>query len=80
MAEYYSRRQRLAEAVNINTGLLALKRCIDALHEGQRAKREGKSPPHVPYQDSKLTMLLSSALGGGGAVPFTQNTQYTTLY
>ena len=32
-AEYYASRQRLAEAVNINTGLLALKKCIDALHE-----------------------------------------------
>ena len=63
-AEYYSSRQRLTEAVNINTGLLALKRCIDALHEGQRAKREGKPPPHVPYNDSKLTTLLSGALGG----------------
>jgi hypothetical protein len=47
-----------------NVGLLALKRCIDALHEGQRLKKEGKPPPHVPYQDSKLTMLLSSALVG----------------
>ena len=65
-AEYYSRRQRFTEAVNINSGLLALKRCIDALHEGQRAKREGKTtpPPHVPYNDSKLTTLLSGALGG----------------
>ena len=63
-AEYYSRRQRLTEAVNINTGLLALKRCIDALHEGQRAQRAGRPAPHVPFQDSKLTMLLSSALGG----------------
>lgn len=56
--------RRYDEAVNINTGLLALKRCIDALHEAQRAKREGRPPPHVPYQDSKLTTLLSSALGG----------------
>lgn len=62
--EYYARRQRLTEAVNINAGLLALKRCVDALHESQRAKREGKPLPHVPYQDSKLTTLLSSALGG----------------
>jgi hypothetical protein len=41
-----------------------LKRCIDATHEAQRRRKEGKPPPHVPYQDSKLTTLLSSALGG----------------
>jgi len=37
-AEYYASRQRLAEAVNINTGLLALKKCIDALHEVGRCR------------------------------------------
>ncbi|EEH54826.1 uncharacterized protein MICPUCDRAFT_4313, partial [Micromonas pusilla CCMP1545] len=62
--EYYDSRARLTEAVNINVGLLALKRCIDATHEAQRRRKEGKPPPHVPYQDSKLTTLLSSALGG----------------
>lgn len=46
---------QMREAVNINLGLLALKKCIDALNRGQS---------HVPYQDSKLTMLLSPALGG----------------
>lgn len=65
-SEYYERRKRLTEAVHINGGLLALKRCIDALHESQRARREGTEPPHVPYHDSKLTTLLSSALGGDG--------------
>ena len=63
-SEYYDSRARLTEAVNINVGLLALKRCIDATHEAQRRRKEGKPPPHVPYQDSKLTTLLSSALGG----------------
>ena len=46
---------RMREAVNINLGLLALKKVIAALN----AKRK-----YVPYQDSKLTMLLSPALGG----------------
>eukprot|EP00667_Euglena_gracilis_P006589 EG_transcript_6648 len=41
--------ERVQEAININTGLLALKRCIKALNEGAR---------YVPYQDSKLTMFL----------------------
>ena len=66
-AEYYASRARLTEATNINVGLLALKRCVDALHEAQRRRREGIwPPPHVPYSDSKLTELLSDALGGDG--------------
>ncbi len=46
---------RMREAVYINLGLLALKRCIEALNE---------SSVYVPFQDSKLTMLLSTGLGG----------------
>ena len=45
----------MKEAVNINLGLLALKKCISSLNEGAT---------YVPYQDSKLTMLLSPAIGG----------------
>jgi hypothetical protein len=40
------------EAVDINKGLLALKRCMSALKEGG----------YVPYADSRLTLLLSGAL------------------
>mmetsp|Transcript_20309 Transcript_20309/g.42340 ORF Transcript_20309/g.42340 Transcript_20309/m.42340 type:complete len:753 (+) Transcript_20309:60-2318(+) len=49
---------RLREAVYINTGLLALKKCVGALND-----TESKSQ-YVPYGDSKLTLLLSSGLGG----------------
>lgn len=52
--EVQSTRQRLTEAIHINLGLLALKQCVTAL----RRKK------HVPYSDSKLTMLLSPGLGG----------------
>ena len=52
---HYVMSDRLREAVYINQGLLALKECIRALNEGA---------DYVPYQNSKLTMLLSSALGG----------------
>lgn len=45
---------RVKEAVNINLGLLSLKQCVEAL----RRKR------HVPFADSKLTMMLSTGLGG----------------
>lgn len=49
-----SEKERVKEAVNINLGLLSLKQCVEAL----RKRR------HVPYGDSKLTMLLSAGLGG----------------
>jgi len=48
------RKERVREAVNINLGLLALKQCVEA----RRRKK------FVPYADSKLTMMLSSGLGG----------------
>jgi hypothetical protein len=47
-------KQRVQEAVNINLGLLALKQCVEGLRKGA----------HVPYGDSKLTMMLSAGLGG----------------
>lgn len=51
------RREREQEAININLGLLALKQCVEALQ---------KKRNHVPYSDSKLTMILSEGLGGDG--------------
>eukprot|EP00526_Cylindrotheca_closterium_P004944 CAMPEP_0113637410 /NCGR_PEP_ID=MMETSP0017_2-20120614/19581_1 /TAXON_ID=2856 /ORGANISM="Cylindrotheca closterium" /LENGTH=632 /DNA_ID=CAMNT_0000548435 /DNA_START=53 /DNA_END=1951 /DNA_ORIENTATION=+ /assembly_acc=CAM_ASM_000147 len=51
--------QRTKEAVNINLGLLALKKCATALNAISKGKKS-----HVPYADSKLTMLLSEGLGG----------------
>lgn len=52
--EQETSKQRMAEAIHINLGLLALKQCVTAL----RRKK------HVPYSDSKLTLLLSTGLGG----------------
>ena len=46
---------RMKVAIGINVSLMALKRVIKALVEDHN---------HVPYYDSKLTMLLKSALGG----------------
>ena len=43
------------EAASINSGLLVLKKCISALNEEKS---------HVPFLESKLTMLLKGALGG----------------
>merc|ERR1719428_2492378 len=65
--EYYDHRQRIQETMNINKGLFALKRVIEALHSRSRLSRQGVPPhllPYVPYQDSKLTMILQEALGG----------------
>jgi len=65
--EYYSTRQRVQETLNINKGLFSLKRVIEALHQRSRMSSEGVPQqllPYVPYQDSKLTMLLREALGG----------------
>jgi len=47
----------MREAVCINQGLFALKRCVEALNAGL---------PHVPYASSKLTAMLSAGLGGDG--------------
>lgn len=65
-AEYYAQRRRMQETLHINTGLLALKKVISALHKRSELMESGevRNLPYVPYQDSKLTMLLSEALGG----------------
>jgi kinesin family member 5 len=48
--------ERMRETVYINLGLLALKKCIESLNNGHS---------YIPYQDSKLTMLLSGGLANG---------------
>ena len=65
-AEYYRQRERLQETLNINVGLFSLQRCIEALLLRDAAKRAGKTRlPHVPFADSKLTLLLKDVLSGG---------------
>ena len=63
-AEYYAHRGRLQESLNINVGLYALQRCIECLIQRDKLKAEGKAV-HVPFADSKLTLLLKDALMGG---------------
>mmetsp|Transcript_102439 Transcript_102439/g.181616 ORF Transcript_102439/g.181616 Transcript_102439/m.181616 type:complete len:780 (+) Transcript_102439:89-2428(+) len=62
--EYYRCRERITETNNINNGLMIFKRCVQALNERQRCAKEGKPLPRVPFNDSKLTMLLQPALSG----------------
>ena len=45
------------ESININTSLFYLRKVITSLSEGNPSA-------HVPYRDSKLTMLLKNSLGG----------------
>jgi len=47
--------QAKREAVGINSSLCVLKKCIRALNEDKG---------HIPYMESKLTMLLRPAFGG----------------
>merc|ERR1719230_2350167 len=51
--------ERLIEARTINRSLSALGNVISAL-----TKPRGWDERHVPYRDSKLTMMLREALGG----------------
>ena len=53
----FRKSERMREAVNINLGLMSLKACVNAL-------RAGKENKYIPYYQSKLTMMLSTALGG----------------
>ena len=55
MTHSFTLGEHLREAVYINLGLLSLKKCIEALN---------MKYPYVPYQDSKLTMILSEGLSG----------------
>ena len=48
----------LKETGKINKSLLTLGKVIQVLSEKSKMK------PHIPYRDSKLTMLLMDSLGG----------------
>jgi len=62
--EYYKCRERITETNHINKGLLTLKRCVQALNERPRCAAAGRPLPRVPFNDSKLTLLLQPALSG----------------
>ena len=59
--EYYKERGQVREAININVGLFSLKTVIEKLNA--RASNP-EADTHVPYSASKLTQILSAALGG----------------
>ncbi|KAM9285323.1 kinesin-like protein KIF20B [Morus bassanus] len=55
---------RLKESGNINTSLLTLGKCINALRNCQQSKLQ----QHIPFRDSKLTHFLQGFFSGKGKV------------
>ncbi|TRY77555.1 hypothetical protein DNTS_001966 [Danionella cerebrum] len=60
-AKTQNRGERLKEAGNINTSLLSLGKCINALRHNQQARQ------HVPFRESKLTHYLQGYFTGRGS-------------
>ncbi|XP_028844829.1 kinesin-like protein KIF20B isoform X2 [Denticeps clupeoides] len=61
-AKTQNKGDRLKEAGNINTSLLILGKCINALRQNQQSK----CPQHVPFRESKLTHYLQGFFTGRG--------------
>ncbi|KAG7217810.1 hypothetical protein INR49_020890 [Caranx melampygus] len=61
--------ERLKEAGNINSSLLALGKCISAMRLNQHAKFQH----HVPFRESKLTHFLQFFFCGAGRVSMVVN-------
>ncbi|XP_054456474.1 kinesin-like protein KIF20B isoform X2 [Anoplopoma fimbria] len=61
-AKTQNKGERLKEAGNINTSLLILGKCINALRHNQQSKLL----QHVPFRESKLTHYLQSFFRGRG--------------
>ncbi|XP_016413727.1 kinesin-like protein KIF20B [Sinocyclocheilus rhinocerous] len=59
-AKTQNKGERLKEAGNINTSLLSLGKCINALRNNQQARQ------HVPFRESKLTHYLQGYFTGRG--------------
>ncbi|NWU12485.1 KI20B protein, partial [Cephalopterus ornatus] len=67
-SERYTKTQnegdRLKESGNINTSLLTLGKCINALKNCQQSKLQ----QHIPFRESKLTHFLQGFFSGKGKV------------
>ncbi|XP_074713547.1 kinesin-like protein KIF20B [Strix uralensis] len=63
-AKTHSEGHRLKESGNINTSLLILGKCINALKNSQQSK----SQQHIPFRESKLTHFLQGFFSGKGSV------------
>ncbi|XP_074713817.1 kinesin-like protein KIF20B [Strix uralensis] len=63
-AKTHNEGHRLKESGNINTSLLILGKCINALKNSQQSK----SQQHIPFRESKLTHFLQGFFSGKGSV------------
>ncbi|KAL0983730.1 hypothetical protein UPYG_G00131980 [Umbra pygmaea] len=61
-AKTQNKGERLKEAGNINTSLMTLGKCINALRQSQQSKL----PQHIPFRESKLTHHLQGFFSGRG--------------
>ncbi|XP_072335120.1 kinesin-like protein KIF20B isoform X2 [Scyliorhinus torazame] len=69
--------ERLKEAGNINTSLLILGKCINALRHNQISKTHS----HVPFRESKLTRYFQGFFSGRGKVCMIVNiSQCASMY
>ncbi|XP_038629166.1 kinesin-like protein KIF20B isoform X1 [Scyliorhinus canicula] len=69
--------ERLKEAGNINTSLLILGKCINALRHNQISKTHS----HVPFRESKLTRYFQGFFSGRGKVCIIVNiSQCASMY
>jgi len=57
--------ERLKEAVKINTSLMSLGRCLEALRYNQMRKA-GEKKKQIPFRDSAVTRLFKDSLCGWG--------------
>ncbi|KAM6415537.1 kinesin-like protein KIF20B [Rhynochetos jubatus] len=68
---------RLKESGNINTSLLILGKCINALKNCQQSKLQ----QHIPFRESKLTHFLQGFFNGKGKIYMIVNiSQCASLY
>ncbi|XP_073841381.1 kinesin-like protein subito [Musca autumnalis] len=66
---------RLKEAQRINTSLMVLGRCLDAANSVSAGGKD-----HIPFRESKLTMLLQAALLGKEKMAMIVNVTPTDKY
>ncbi|XP_021254331.1 kinesin-like protein KIF20B isoform X2 [Numida meleagris] len=65
---------RLKESGNINTSLLTLSKCINALKISQQSKVQ----QHIPFRESKLTHFLQGFFSGKGKIHMIVNISQCT--
>ncbi len=64
LKESKSQGDMIKETGNINKSLFVLGKVISVLTEKREVNSAANKKIHIPYRDSKLTMLLSDSLGG----------------